>query len=148
MGPESDYQAGQARRTVLVVDDSPTMRGMIRKALLAGGYQVDEAFDGLEGLAHLETHWADAVLTDINMPRMDGLAFIRSVRRDGRFMGLPILALTTECQPEMKAAGKAAGATGWIVKPFDPGQLCQIIDQVLKRAAERAGGPRSQNAGA
>jgi two-component system chemotaxis response regulator CheY len=121
--------------TVLIVDDSPTMRGMIHRALAAGGYHVVEAADGIEGLARLDDAPVQAILTDINMPRMDGLTFIRTVRESGRFPRLPILALTTESESEMKAAGKMAGATGWLVKPFEPTQLCAILDMVIKRRA-------------
>jgi two-component system chemotaxis response regulator CheY len=121
--------------TVLVVDDSPTMRGMIRNALGKGGYRVVEARHGLEALAWLEREAADLILTDINMPCMDGLTFIRQVRQRQACGRLPILALTTEGDAEMKAAGKAAGATGWIVKPFDPDQLCDVIGMVMRRMA-------------
>jgi two-component system chemotaxis response regulator CheY len=121
--------------TVLIVDDSPTMRGMIQRALAAAGYHVLEAADGIEGLSRLEEAPVQAILTDINMPRMDGLTFIRTVRESGRFPRLPILALTTEGEADMKAAGKAAGATGWIVKPFEPEQLCNVIGLVIKRMA-------------
>ena len=123
----------EANRTVLVVDDSPTMRGMIQRALVAGGYRVVEAADGVEALSRLEQDDMDAILTDVNMPRMDGLAFIRAVRAAPRFARIPILALTTEGEEAMKAAGKAAGATGWIVKPFDPEQLCSVIGMVIRR---------------
>lgn len=122
-------------RTILVVDDSPTMRGMIHRALTDGGYHVLLAGDGMEGLRRLEESPVDAILTDINMPRMDGLAFIRSVRQMERLARTPILALTTEGEPEMKAAGKAAGATGWIVKPFDAEQLCNVVGMVIRRMA-------------
>jgi two-component system, chemotaxis family, chemotaxis protein CheY len=123
------------RPTVLIVDDSPTMRGMIRKALTEGGCQVLEAHDGVEGLEMLQSAQIQAILTDINMPRMDGLAFIRAVRQDARFARVPILALTTEGEADVKAAGKDAGATGWIVKPFDPKQLCEVLGMVVRRAA-------------
>jgi two-component system chemotaxis response regulator CheY len=127
--------------TVLVVDDSPTMRGMIVRALVAGGFQVVEAADGIEGLSRLQGDaQIHAILTDINMPRMDGIAFIRAVRQTERFARTPVLALTTEYEPDVKAAGKAAGATGWIVKPFAPDQLCSVIGMVIRRMAgqERA----------
>ena len=122
-------------QAVLIVDDSPTMRSMIRKALAAAGYQVVEAVDGIEALSRLEQHSVQAILTDVNMPRMGGLAFIAAVRKDSRFARIPILALTTEQEPEVKAAGKAAGATGWIVKPFEPAQLCQVVETVIRRMA-------------
>jgi two-component system chemotaxis response regulator CheY len=123
--------------TVLVVDDSPTMRGMIQRALVAGGYHVLSATDGVDGLRQLQDTPVHAILTDINMPRMDGLAFIRAVRQQAGFARTPILVLTTEGEADMKAAGKAAGATGWIVKPFDPEQLRETVGLVLRRAATR-----------
>jgi two-component system chemotaxis response regulator CheY len=127
---------------VLVVDDSPTMRGMIQRALVAGGYRVVEATDGMDGLNRLQETAVDAILTDINMPRMDGLAFIRAVRQMERLARTPILALTTEGEADMKAAGKAAGATGWIVKPFDPEQLRSIMGMVIRRMANQEQAPR------
>jgi two-component system, chemotaxis family, chemotaxis protein CheY len=124
--------------TVLIVDDSPTMRGMIVRALVADGYQVLEASDGIEGLSRLQGDAEiQAILTDINMPRMDGLAFIRAVRQMERFARTPVLALTTEYEPDVKAAGKAAGATGWIVKPFTADQLCNVIGMVIRRMADQ-----------
>lgn len=134
--------------TVLVVDDSPTMRGMIQRALVAGNYRVVEAGNGVEGLSRLEETPVHAILTDINMPRMDGLAFIRAVRQAGRFARVPILALTTEGEADMKAAGKAAGATGWIVKPFDPEQLCNVVGMVIRRMATQSQTPRPESQGA
>jgi two-component system chemotaxis response regulator CheY len=133
--------SAERARTVLVVDDSPTMRGMIQRALVAGGYCVVTAADGMDALRQLQGTTVHAVLTDINMPRMDGLAFIRAVREQGEFARLPILALTTEGEADMKAAGKAAGATGWIVKPFDPEQLRDTVGLVIRRAAAREPAP-------
>jgi two-component system chemotaxis response regulator CheY len=129
--------------TVLVVDDSPTMRGMIQRALIAGGYRVVEAADGVEGLRRLQETKVHAILTDINMPRMDGLSFIRTVREAQGGARTPILALTTEGEADMKAAGKAAGATGWIVKPFDAEQLCNVIGMVIRRVAGQGQSKRS-----
>lgn len=111
------------------------MRGFLRNALTAGGFDLIEATDGFEGLARLQAHDIRAILTDVNMPRMDGLTFLRSVRQDPRFARTPILVVTTEAAPEVKAAGKEAGATGWIVKPFQAEQLCQVLDLVIRRAA-------------
>ena len=135
--------------TVLIVDDSPTMRGMIQRTLTEGGYRVLEAANGPEGLARLEGERVQAILSDVNMPGMDGLTFVRRVRQDPRFAQTPILFLTTEGTAEMKAAGKAAGATGWIVKPFEPEQLRNVIAMVIRRltqpAAQRTG-PANQGA--
>jgi two-component system chemotaxis response regulator CheY len=122
---------GQA--TILVVDDSPTMRGMIRKALADGGFSVLEAGNGCEGLARLKEQSVHLVLTDMNMPQMDGISFVRAVRQDPRFSRTPILVLTTESAGEMKSSGKAAGANGWIVKPFRPEDLCQVVAKVLQK---------------
>ncbi len=122
-----------ARATVLIVDDSPTMRSMIRIALTDGGYTVLEAANGCEGLTRLQDHGVQMILTDVNMPRMDGIAFVRAVRQDPRFSRTPILVLTTESAGDMKASGKAAGATGWIVKPFRPEDLRQVVARVLEK---------------
>ena len=103
-----------------------------------GGYRVVDAADGLEGLRRLDEAKVHAILTDINMPRMDGLAFIRAVRQEKRFARTPILALTTEGEADMKAEGKAAGATGWIVKPFDAEQLCNVVGMVIRRVASQS----------
>ena len=131
-----------ARPTVLVVDDSPTMRGMIQRALAEGGYRVLEAANGPEGLACLETERVQTILSDVNMPEMDGLTFVRRVRQDPRFAQTPILFLTTEGSPDLKAAGKTAGATGWIVKPFEPDQLRNVIAMVIRRMSQPGAQPR------
>jgi len=128
---------GPAPANILVVDDSPTMRGMIRRAL-AATYTVIEAGDGQEALARLQDGPVDLILTDVNMPRMDGLRFLEQVRQDARFARTPILVLTTESAPEIKQRGKTAGATGWIVKPFRPDDLCSVVAMVLKKFAARS----------
>ncbi|MFZ5669523.1 MAG: response regulator [Pseudomonadota bacterium] len=117
-------------KTVLTVDDSRTMRDMLRLALSGSGYRVIEAVDGLDGLQVLEAEGADVIITDINMPGLDGIGFIERVRRDQRHHGTPILVLTTESAPEMKERARAAGATGWIVKPFDPEKLRSALRRV------------------
>lgn len=115
---------------VLAVDDSRTMRGMLDAALREAGFQVRLAEDGIDGLDRLAEEIPDIVITDINMPRMDGFGFIEAVRADRRYRGLPILVLTTESAPELKARARDAGATGWIVKPFDEGKLAIAIERV------------------
>jgi two-component system chemotaxis response regulator CheY len=133
-----------SRPTILIVDDSPTMRAMISTALTEGGYRVVEAADGKDGLARLQLHAVQLILTDVNMPRMDGLAFLQSLRQDPRFARTPVLMLTTESSQEMKGRGKAAGATGWIVKPFRPEDLRQVVGKVLAGPSSRqpaAGSP-------
>ena len=119
-------------KTILTVDDSPSIRQMVAATLRRGGYTVVEAVDGVDALARAGEH-ADValVLTDQNMPHMDGLTLTRSLRAQEQYARTPILMLTTESSPEMKAAGKAAGLTGWMVKPFDPKTLLAVLDKVL-----------------
>jgi two-component system chemotaxis response regulator CheY len=116
--------------TILTVDDSRTMREMLRLALTNAGYRVVQAEDGLHGLEVLAGEAPDVIVTDINMPRMDGFGFIEEVRGDPRHRGVPILVLTTESDAEKKARARQAGATGWIVKPFNPLQLVDAIRRV------------------
>ena len=116
--------------TILTVDDSRTMREMLRLALTEAGYRVLQAEDGLHGLEVLEGEAPDVIVTDINMPRMDGFGFIEEVRSDPEHRGIPILVLTTESDAEKKTRARMAGATGWIVKPFNPDQLVGAIRRV------------------
>ena len=117
--------------SILAVDDSASMRQMVSFTLRSSGYDVIEAIDGQDALDKLGDRHVDLVLTDQNMPRMDGLTLIRELRGVDRFKRTPILMLTTESIDEMKQAGRAAGATGWMVKPFDPQKLLEIISKVL-----------------
>lgn len=117
-------------KRILTVDDSRTMRDMLKLALASAGYDVVQAEDGIDGLEVLEREGADVVITDINMPRMDGFGFIEGVRANPAHRGLPVLVLTTESAPEKKARAKEAGATGWIVKPFDPVKLVDVVRRV------------------
>lgn len=116
--------------TVLTVDDSPTMRKMLKLALEDAHFTVLQADDGLHGLEVLAGASPDVVITDINMPNLDGFAFIECVRADSRHPGLPILVLSTESGPEKKKRARDAGATGWIVKPFDPKKLVDAVRRV------------------
>lgn len=116
--------------TVLTVDDSRTMRDMLKHSLLAAGFRVIQAEDGVHGLEVLKTETPDVIVTDINMPRLDGFGFIEAVRKDNDARGTPVLVLTTEADPEKKTRARAAGATGWIVKPFDPIKLVDAIRRV------------------
>jgi two-component system chemotaxis response regulator CheY len=116
--------------TVLTVDDSRTMRDMLKHSLVAAGFRVLQAEDGIDGLEVLKTETPDVVVTDINMPRLDGFGFIEAVRRDSERRSMPVLVLTTEADAEKKSRAKAAGATGWIVKPFDPAKLVDAIRRV------------------
>ncbi len=115
---------------ILAVDDSRTMRDMIRLALLPAGFVVHTAEDGIHGIEVLDGIEPDAIITDINMPRMDGFGFIDAVRRQGKHRATPILVLTTEAAPDLKQRARAAGATGWIVKPFDPEKLVKALQMV------------------
>ena len=117
-------------KTVLTVDDSRTMRDMLHLALSEVGYRVLQAVDGLDGLAVLEGESPDVIVTDINMPRMDGFGFIEGVRKDSRHRATPILVLTTESDGAKKARAREAGATGWIIKPFNPAKLVDALRRV------------------
>jgi two-component system, chemotaxis family, chemotaxis protein CheY len=118
-------------KTVLAVDDSASIRQMVAFTLKSAGYQVVEAVDGEDGLAKAKSTAVNLVLTDQNMPKMDGLSLIKSLRTLPQYKSAPILVLTTESGDAMKAAGKAAGATGWLVKPFDPPKLLEVVKKVL-----------------
>ncbi|MDZ4253566.1 MAG: response regulator [Sulfuritalea sp.] len=118
-------------KTILAVDDSTSIRQMVAFTLQNSGYEVVEAVDGVDGLDKAGTRSFNLILTDLNMPRMDGLALIRSLRALPRYATTPILILTTESSDEMKAQGKAAGATGWLVKPFDPEKLVEVVKKVI-----------------
>ncbi|WAC59801.1 response regulator [Brevundimonas sp. SL130] len=123
------------KKTVLTVDDSRTMRDMLLMALEDAGYTVIQAVDGIDGLETLAAQGPDSidvVITDINMPRMDGFGFIEGMRADPNHRVTPVLVLTTESDAEKKARARAAGATGWIVKPFDP---IKLVDAVRRVAA-------------
>jgi two-component system chemotaxis response regulator CheY len=117
-------------KTILTVDDSPSMRMLLRVALTDLGYTVIEAEDGVHALETLDGAEPDLLITDINMPRMDGFGLIAEVRGQGR-RSLPILVLTTESSDEKKQRARDAGATGWIVKPFHPEKLAAAIRRVL-----------------
>ena len=116
---------------VLVVDDSTTMRQMVSFTLTGAGHKVIEAGDGEDALKMVEGKKIDLVITDINMPKVDGIALIKALRALPAFKFTPILTLTTESQVEKKQEGKAAGATGWIVKPFNPESLLSVLNKVL-----------------
>jgi len=118
------------RKRVLIVDDSKTMRDMVAFTLRNAGFDVIEAEDGQKALGTLRTTSADLTITDLNMPNLDGIGLIRSLRADPRHRGMPILMLTTESDPAKKADGRSAGATGWIVKPFSPDKLIEVARKV------------------
>jgi len=116
---------------ILVVDDSVSIRQMVQVTLLSAKYQVSLAKDGQEGLDMCKKTRFDFVLTDQNMPRMDGLTLIKSLRGLAGYQRTPVVMLTTEAGADMKAKGKAAGATGWMVKPFNPAKLLALTSKVL-----------------
>lgn len=118
-------------KKVLTVDDSPSVRQMVAATLRNAGYDVLEASDGREALVLAERGPVELVLTDHNMPTMDGLMLIRALRSSPRCARVPIVMLTTESSDEMKAQGRAAGATGWMVKPFDPKRLVEVVRKVI-----------------
>lgn len=118
-------------KTVLTVDDSTSIRQMVSFTLKSAGYQVLEATDGKAGLDKAKTQTVDLILTDQNMPIMDGLTLIRSLRTLPQYKTTPILMLTTESSDAMKSQGRAAGATGWLVKPFDPQKLLEVVRKVI-----------------
>jgi two-component system, chemotaxis family, chemotaxis protein CheY len=117
-------------KTVLTVDDSRTMRDMLMLALQDAGYRVVQAVDGVHGLEVLDEERPDIVITDINMPRMDGFGFIEGMRAKSEYSGVPVLVLTTESDAAKKQRARDAGATGWIVKPFDPVRLVDAVRRV------------------
>ncbi|MGD9942541.1 MAG: response regulator [Burkholderiaceae bacterium] len=116
---------------ILAVDDSASVRQMVAFTLRSAGYDVVEAVDGGDAMDKLRERDVDLVLTDQNMPNVDGLTLVRQLRATPRYGKTPILILTTESSDEMKQAGRAAGATGWLVKPFDPKRLIDVIHRVL-----------------
>ncbi|HQT00065.1 MAG: response regulator [Hydrogenophilales bacterium 16-64-46] len=118
-------------KTILTVDDSGSLRQMVTFVLKDAGYDVVEAVDGQDGLEKAKTRHIDLVLTDQNMPGMDGLGLIRALRTMKKYQSVPILMLTTETGDDIKAQGRAAGATGWIVKPFDPARLTEVVRKLI-----------------
>lgn len=118
-------------KTVLAIDDSASIRQMVSFTLKSSGYSVIEAVDGVDGLDKARGKTVNLVLTDQNMPRMDGLTLIKSLRGMTQYKSVPILMLTTESSDAMKAQGRAAGATGWLVKPFDPQKLIEVVKKVI-----------------
>ncbi|MFQ5470049.1 MAG: response regulator [Gammaproteobacteria bacterium] len=118
--------------SILAVDDSASMRQMVSFALKNAGHEVTEAVDGQDALNKAKSKSVNLVITDVNMPNMDGISLIKELRNLPAYKFTPILMLTTESGVDKKTEGKAAGATGWIVKPFNPDQLIATINKVLK----------------
>ncbi len=117
-------------KKVLAVDDSKTMRDMVSFTLKGAGYEVVEAADGLLALDALGNQSVDLVITDINMPNMDGIGLVKALRENPLYRSTPILVLTTESDDSKKNEGRSAGATGWIVKPFEPEKLLKVVQKV------------------
>lgn len=118
-------------KKILIVDDSSSMRQMINFTLKNNGYEVVEAVDGVDAVAKAKTNVFNMVLTDLNMPKMDGITLIKELRKNPSTKFIPIVMLTTESQAEKKQEGKAAGASGWIVKPFQPDQLVAVVKKLI-----------------
>ena len=131
MRPTYPNEGISVSSTIMTVDDSPSMRMLLRAALTDLGYTVLEAEDGVQALERLDGVEPDLLITDINMPRLDGFGLIEKVREQDRHRNLPILVLTTESSDEKKQRARNAGATGWIVKPFHPDKLAAAIRRVL-----------------
>lgn len=117
---------------VLIVDDSHSIRELLASVLRRAGFDVTSANDGKEGLTTAQKKDYDLVITDVNMPEMDGIELLSNLRKLPAYSFKPILILTTEFSQEMKQKGKDAGATGWLVKPFDPEKLIEVISRILK----------------
>ncbi|MBI3351469.1 MAG: response regulator [Nitrospirae bacterium] len=118
-------------KKILTVDDSKSIREMVSFTLKSAGYDVVEAVDGEEGLNKAKANQAQLVLTDQNMPKMDGLTLIKTLRSLDQYKVIPILMLTTESDDSMKVKGREAGATGWLVKPFNPEKLLEVVKKVI-----------------
>ena len=118
-------------RTIMTVDDSASIRLMVTFTLRELGYEIVEAANGRDALKKLEKHHIHMLITDINMPEMDGISLVRTIRENPSYKFIPIIILTTESEEEKKREGKAAGATGWIVKPFRPDQLVSVVKRVM-----------------
>jgi two-component system chemotaxis response regulator CheY len=118
-------------RTIMTVDDSTSMRQMVKATLQSAGYGVVEAADGQEALDYARENSVDLVISDVNMPRMDGITLVHELRSLPTYRLTPLLLLTTESSQDKKLEGKRAGATGWIVKPFNPAQLLATLQKLL-----------------
>jgi len=119
-------------KTIMTVDDSASIRQMVCFTLKDAGYNVVEAVDGLDALSKLNDTQIDMMFIDLNMPNLDGIGLVKAVRTNSKHKFIPLVLLTTESQASKKQEGKSAGATGWIVKPFKPEQLLQVVKKVLR----------------
>lgn len=119
-------------KTIMTVDDSASVRQMVSFTLKQAGYDVIQAIDGKDALSKLNSAQVKMLITDLNMPNLDGIGLIKQVRANPAYKFIPIIMLTTESQDSKKTEGKKAGATGWIVKPFKPDQLLAVVKKVLR----------------
>jgi len=120
------------KKLVLTVDDSPAIREMLAYVLKSAGHRVIEAEDGMDGLQKALGNKVDLVITDQSMPKMDGITLVKALRALPQYKAVPILLLTTESSESMKDEGRSAGATGWLVKPFDPNRLIEVVEKVTR----------------
>jgi len=118
-------------KTILIVDDSTSLRQVVGIALKGAGYEVIEAGDGVEGLAKLDGRKIHLIISDVNMPNMDGITMVTEVKKNASYKFTPIIMLTTESQDEMKQKGKAAGVKAWVVKPFKPEQMLDAVSKLI-----------------
>ena len=119
------------KKAILVVDDTRSMRAMVAAVLQGAGYEVAEAGDGVEALELARTRVYDMVVTDHNMPRMDGVTLVRELRNLPNYDPVALIVLSTEASPELKQKGREAGATGWMAKPFDPQRMLDIVGKFI-----------------
>ncbi|MGQ5522707.1 response regulator [Chitinimonas sp. PSY-7] len=124
--------AAEHKKTILIVDDSPSLRQVVNLALTQAGYNVVEAGDGREGLAQLDGRRIHLIISDVNMPNMDGIAFVRAVKQLQEYRFTPIIMLTTEAQEDKKVEGQMAGAKAWVVKPFRPDQMLRAVAKLIQ----------------
>jgi len=133
---ETSGMENMRTKKILIIDDSRSLRRIVAYTLNTVGYQVAEAVDGKDGWQKAQAELFDLVFTDQNMPEFDGIWLIKALRNSENYRKIPIFMLTTESGEEMKALGREAGATGWIVKPFDPRRLIELVNKVIGDANE------------
>ena len=132
MSEQSNEQSEGRGKRILIIDDMRTLRDLLSRTLKQGGHIVYEAVDGQDGLDKLDEHKPQLVISDLNMPVMDGIGFVAGARQRGHGRSIPILMLTTETNDVLKQKAKEAGATGWLTKPFNPERLLKLVDQLGK----------------
>lgn len=120
------------KKYILIVDDSESIRELVSSALEESGFVVYKGINGLDALEKLQSHSVDLVITDLNMPQMDGIMLVQEIRKNPSYKYLPVIILTTESEAKRRQVAKESGATGWIVKPFDKERLLKIIGKVLR----------------